>query len=289
MNQRVLAYLKKQSGAVLPDDIAADLKLSTPELLTALTLLEIGGQVEATPGGRYRIAQGQTPKAKTPKAKPGKRTSTRRTSKPTGRKGYGLKQSCSTRRYDKETGKYVPSCDEPQKPEKGFLEDIEVRFMFRCDETGEPAFVKVLGVDSDELRQARASIRKGELSSQGYQDYLEALKDEVQKDLQARFNSARSAEALEKSLRSEQAKKAAVTKKDKAAKVTENDRRRAQDQATALELRIESLKLELARMKAGLKRDRLRNRIRRLDKAHIQLQKIAVGKAYKFPTPSALR
>lgn len=214
-------------------------------------------------------------------------TSTRRGKKSS--KGYGLKQSCSTRRYDKETGKYVPSCDEPQKPEKGFLEDIEVRFVFRCDETGEPAFVKVLGVDSDELRQARASIRKGELSREGYKDYLETLKDEVQKELQARFNSRRSVESLEQSLRSEQAKKAAVTRNGKQGKVIEDDRKRASDQAKALELRIANLKAELAGMKAGLKRDRLRSRIRRMDKAKGQLQKIAAGKAYKFPSLSAVR
>lgn len=205
------------------------------------------------------------------------------------RKGYALKTSCSTRRYDRETGRFVPSCNEPQTPEKGSLDDLEIRFVMKCDETGEPAFVRVLAVDSEEIRAFRKEVRAGRVGKADLEHYLKVLKEEVEEELQRKFDRNRSVAALEQSLRSENARKAKATQTRRLEALSEAERAKAADEAKALELRIAGLRDELAGMKASKRRDALRNRINRLTGARLQLEKIAAGKAYKWPKASLMR
>jgi hypothetical protein len=202
---------------------------------------------------------------------------------------YGLKTSCSTRRYDKATGRYVPSCNEPQTPEKGWLDELEVRFVMKCDEIGEPAYVRVLAVDSEEIRAFKKEVRAGRVSKADLEHYLKVLKEEVEGELQRKFERNRSVEALERSVRGENSRKARATQTRKLKALSEQERAKADADAKALEARIETLKAELARMKAGKRREVLRNRINRLTGARLQLQKIAAGKAYKWPKASLMR
>ncbi|MFD3005144.1 hypothetical protein [Thermus tengchongensis] len=190
------------------------------------------------------------------------------------------------RRRDPKTGRFVSTCDDPQKPESRVVDDVRVRFQATCDASGQPSDVRILSISSPALLEARRALRKGEISREEYEAFREALKEEVAKDLRRELSRSL-AFKLEGSMRSDLGRKAASTRKRKQAALSEAERRKARDMAEALAQKIKAL--EAAPPKNPKEKTRWQARLKRLRKARDKLLRIAQGKAYKWPSPSEMR
>ncbi|MCX7782674.1 MAG: hypothetical protein N2318_03410 [Meiothermus sp.] len=291
------AYVQRvlQRGPATVETIASELQITTPEALQALTLLELEGQVEEV-GGRYRLVNLD---------KPGQASSKGR-GKPARAKSSGepvkSREICRVVWFD-EAGRFAkaPKPLEPVEPikpkvwrktsESVKLEDGGRASIQRVN--WEPVKVTYFP-PKDILEDVKAARARGD---QAYLDSYNQWKAQVEREILEdvrRWDEEVTRDDPtyweRKALASQQAQKAAQTKAQKRAEaLAQNLPARARNELAALEVKIQEVSSLADQTKSERKRETLRRRRQRLLKAKSQLEKIAQGRAYKWPSASLLR
>lgn len=154
--------------------------------------------------------------------------------------------------------------------------------------------VKVRYIPPAEIRQdfKEAQARRDIDYIQGYKAWTKEVNRQLAQQTLARIKDQQrrqEARIMERSFRSDQAKKAASTRNKKRQSISDEDRKKAINIAKSLSIRIEQEKIRLEKTKNQKEKSQIKARIKRLSKAVSQLEKIASGKAYKWPSASQMR
>lgn len=127
--------------------------------------------------------------------------------------GFELFSSVQTRRRDRATGQIVKSCNTKPKIETLIVDNLAVRVTYDCDANGEPSEVRVLRVGGTPKKK-RGEDRDDRSSRIRY---ARVLKAEIRRQLQRGFEIDRLEAVATSEMRSESARKAAASRKRKAA------------------------------------------------------------------------
>jgi len=291
------AYVQRvlQRGPATVETIASELQITTPEALQALTLLELEGQVEEV-GGRYRLVNLD---------KPGQASSKSR-GKPARAKSSGQpvksREICRVVWFD-EAGRFAkaPKALEPVEPikpkvwrktsESVKLEDGGRASIQRVN--WEPVKVTYFP-PKDILEDVKAARARGDQAYlDSYNQWKAQVEQEILEDVRRWDEEVTRDDPTyweRKAMASQQAQKAAQTKAQKRAEaLAQNLLARARNELAALELKIQEVSSLADQTKSERKRETLRRLRQRLLKAKSQLEKIAQGRAYKWPSASLLR
>lgn len=284
------AYVERvlKRGPATVETVAADLQITTPEALQALTLLELEGKVEEV-GGRYRLVAGPKPKGK-----------------PGAAKGSGQpvksREICRVVWFD-EAGRFAkaPQTLEPVEPVKPKIwrkttESLKLEDGGRASiqrVNWEP--VKVTYFPPKEmLAEVTAARARGDTQFlEGYQQWKAAVEQEILEDVKRWDEEVTRDDPMyweRKAQASQMASKAAQTKAArKASALAQNLPAKAKDELAALDVKLAEVGALLDKTRSERKREALKRRRSRLLKAKSQLEKIAQGRAYKWPSATSLR
>jgi hypothetical protein len=271
-----------RDGELLPR-YSLDLFSAAPVLARAAKK-SIPARAPVQPGqARVTVKPAPKPAAKSVKVKP-----------KFGSLGTKFEKICSVRRRDVATGRLLPGCSRPS----GYVyapdgTRVKVK-VSSCSEDGNEAFTyKVISAEyPDDLK---ADLRKASPLERATfkKHWLQVLEEEL--------NNATAADIMNRELtrevRSEIGKRAARTRADNAAKAVKlgvqkrgtADKPRALNELEAVKARIMAARGEAQKTKSTKKLETIKRKIKRLDAAKAQLEKIAAGKASKFPTAGQLR
>lgn len=282
------AYVERvlRRGPATVEAIAAELQITTPEALVALSQLELEGKVEEA-GGRYRLVARPKGKPDTPKSS-----------------GQPIKsrEICRVVWFD-EAGRFAkaPRALEPVEPVKPKIWRKTTESL-KLDDGGRASIqrvnwepVKVTYFPPKEmLAEVKAARAKGDTQwLEGYQQWKAAVEQEILEDVKRWDEEVTRNDPTyweRKAQASQMAKKAAQTKAaKKAAAKAENLPAKARDELVAVDVKLGQVDALLNKTRSERKRDTLKRRRNRLLKAKTQLEKIAQGRAYKWPSASLLR
>ncbi|GIW32598.1 MAG: hypothetical protein KatS3mg071_2772 [Meiothermus sp.] len=286
MKEYVKRILKR--GPATVETIAAELQITTPEALQALSQLELEGQVEEA-GGRYRLAS---------IAKPGQASSKGKSS------GQPIRsrEICRVVWFD-EAGRFAkaPKALEPVEPIKPKVWR-KTRESLKLEDGGRASIqrvnwepVKVTYFPPKEvLEEVKAArIRGDQAYLEAYNRWKAAIEQEILEDVRRWDEEVTRDDPTyweRKAMASQKAQKAAQSKSQKRAEaLAQNLPAKAKDELVALELKLQQVVSQANATKSQRKREALQRRKKRLLKAKSQLEKIAQGRAYKWPSAALLR
>lgn len=208
--------------------------------------------------------------------------------------GTKTQKICSVRTRDVATGRLLPGCKHPS----GYIfapDGTRVRVkVTSCGEDGQEAFTyKVLSAEyPDDLKAALRKAPKEEREA-FKRNWLEVLEDELNASTAADIGGRE----LMREIRSDRAQRAVRTRADNAVKAVKagkpkpgaGDKPRALNELEAVKARIGSANLQAQKTKSDKRLGIIKRRIARLEKAGVQLAKIAAGKASRFPSATQLK
>jgi hypothetical protein len=201
-----------------------------------------------------------------------------------------VEKVCSYRLRDVQTGRLLPN--PASKSEYLYTRDgLKVHVRYGLDDLGELEALKIVNV-SGFSRNFFKNVPTREKAG-----FLRNLKASILEELQREHDLDRFRRVSTADLNRERGQKSAATKKQKeGARVKSGlpakavvDRARASSEAQAVKARVLALTIKINRSRSAKITETLKKRKQKLERARVQLEKIAKGKASKFPTPSQLR